>query len=518
MYIKCISDEFIHIAHLTANKTEVFHIHHFYPANNVMKEKERAFLRVIRRAAFANPFDLQRGDADREALALAGQRGGDGVLMRLVAEVAETLEGLRQRGSLLATLTGEDRELVEYGHLFHIFHLFCDDYDQHIHQQTQKGAQCCSVTFAKKALGTLQQAGFSPGQSLHFFALFFQMRRAYYFISRIVGGSHCMQNLRKALWQNIFSQDISLYNSALWNRMEDFSTLLLGETGVGKGMAAAAVGCSGFIPFDDTTGFFTESFVAAFTESNLSQYAEELIESELFGHRKGAFTGAMENHQGILRRCSPCGAIFLDEIGDVSLPVQIKLLKVLQERRFSPVGSYQIERFSGRVIAATNQDLTSLRQRGKFRDDFYYRLCSDSIEIPPLRQRLKECREELGQLLEVVVRRIVGEKEGLAARLEEYILSSQPQAYPWPGNIRELEQCVRQYLLRGEYHWQQSQSEESPLQALNSAIAAGTLTAADLQSSYCRLLYSRLGTYEAVAKTTALDRRTVKKYVTGFSG
>ena len=117
--------------------------------------------------------------------------------------------------------------------------------------------------------------------------------------------------------------------------------MLLGETGTGKGTAAAAIGRSGYIPFDERQGRFAESFMRGFIALNLSQFPETLIESELFGHRKGAFTGAVEAHQGVLARCSPYGAIFLDEIGDVPVPVQIKLLQVLQERTFCPVGSHE---------------------------------------------------------------------------------------------------------------------------------------------------------------------------------
>src|SRR5256885_4529537 len=143
--------------------------------------------------------------------------------------------------------------------------------------------------------------------------------------------------------------------------MEEFSTLLLGETGTGKGTAAAAIGRSGFIPYDDKQHRFAESFTRSFVALNLSQHPETLIESELFGHRKGAFTGAVEAHEGIFARCSPHGAIFLDEIGDVSTPVQIKLLQVVEDRTFSPVGSHERQRFRGRVISATHKPLHELR-------------------------------------------------------------------------------------------------------------------------------------------------------------
>ena len=159
-----------------------------------------------------------------------------------------------------------------------------------------------------------------------------------------------------------------------------------------------ALGRSGFIPFDARKGCFAESFTRNFIAINLSQYPESLLESELFGHKKGAFTGAIENHEGIFSRCTPHGSIFLDEIGDVSVPVQIKLLQVLQERHFVPLGSHEAKRFKGRVIAATNRPLAELRD-GRMRDDFYYRLCSDVIEVPALRQRIAESAGELEQLV-----------------------------------------------------------------------------------------------------------------------
>ena len=295
--------------------------------------------------------------------------------------------------------------------------------------------------------------------------------------------------------------------------MEDFSTLLLGATGTGKGAAASAIGRSGYIPYDDKRGVFVESFTRAFSSLNLSQFPEALIESELFGHRKGAFTGALDHHEGVLARCSPHGAIFLDEIGDVAAPVQIKLLQVLQERTFSPVGSHDRVRFRGRVIAATNRNLDALRREGRFRDDFYYRLCSDVISVPSLRQRLDEDAGELRMLIDHLVERLTGdESDELAERIHETLLANVGPAYAWPGNVRELEQAVRRVMLTQSYEGDHI-AAITAAERLATDLAEGRLSADEMMSTYCRLLYSRLGTYEAVAERTKLDRRTVKKYI-----
>jgi transcriptional regulator with GAF, ATPase, and Fis domain len=372
-----------------------------------------------------------------------------------------------------------------------------------------------TVPFAREVCGQLHDLGFDEVEALRYFAIFYQIRRAFYFIDNaLVGLSPAMQTLRYQLWNNIFTGNINWYENHLWDRMEDFSTLLLGETGTGKGAAAAAIGRSGFIPFDGRRGCFTESFTRNFISLNLSQYPEALLESELFGHRKGAFTGAIEHHEGSLSRCSPRGSIFLDEIGDVSVPVQIKLLQVLQERIFSPVGSHERLRFEGRVIAATNRPLDELRRRGEFRDDFYYRLCSDIITVPPLRTRLEEEPRELGELVDRILRRMLGESAHPFTRLVcETLARDLAPGYPWPGNVRELEQAVRRIILTGRYRGDRGEVEPALQEQLALALADGSLDAAGLVSGYCRLLHDRFGTYEEVARRTGLDRRTVKKYL-----
>ena len=124
------------------------------------------------------------------------------------------------------------------------------------------------------------EQGIESRMAERYLALFFQMRRAFYFINQIVGASDCMKELRHSLWNNVFTHDIGLYEQYLWNRMEDFSTLILGETGTGKGMAAAAIGRCGFIPFDGRKNAFSESFTKAFVPINLSQFPEQLLDSE----------------------------------------------------------------------------------------------------------------------------------------------------------------------------------------------------------------------------------------------
>jgi transcriptional regulator with PAS, ATPase and Fis domain len=247
---------------------------------------------------------------------------------------------------------------------------------------------------------------------------------------------------------------------------------------------------------------------------NLSQFPDTLIESELFGHRKGSFTGAIDHHQGVFERCSAHGALLLDEIGEVSVPVQIKLLQVLQERTFTPLGGHEKKRFSGRVIAATNRRLGDVRRDGRFRDDFFYRLCSDVIEVPTLRQRIAESPGELRELVRLLVARIIGsESSELEAVVLEALGRDLPRDYPWPGNVRELEQAVRRVLLTGRYA-----AEVAPMAADEEALLvdklrAGDLTAGELLTRYCGMLYRRLGTYADVAKRTGLDPRTSRKYV-----
>ena len=199
----------------------------------------------------------------------------------------------------------------------------------------------------------------------------------------------------------------------------DSSVLVLGESGTGKEVVARAI--------HDSSPRRGSAFVAV----NCGAIPAELLESELFGHEKGAFTGAYTSRRGRFE-IAEGGTLFLDEIGDMSLPMQVKLLRVLQERVFERVGNHQPIRCNVRIIAATHRNLDAAISNGSFREDLFYRLNVFPIEMPSLRERIED--------LEVLVSEFLAENEK-AGRPSLQILPRAMEAlraYGWPGNVREL--------------------------------------------------------------------------------
>ncbi len=204
-----------------------------------------------------------------------------------------------------------------------------------------------------------------------------------------------------------------------------------------------------------------------------------------------------------------------DEIGDVDAAIQVKLLRVLQSRTFERLGDTAPREFRGKIIAATNRDLAAEIQAGRFRPDFYYRLCADMITTPTLAEQLRDSPGELPNLVLFLARRIVGEPEteALAAEVEAWIAERLGRDYPWPGNVRELEQCVRNVMIRGEYRPQELRAADGARSALGRDVTGGTLTADELLARYCTLVYAQTGSYLETARRLGLDRRTVKSKV-----
>ncbi|CAB1058868.1 Two-component system response regulator protein [Olavius sp. associated proteobacterium Delta 1] len=480
---------------------------------------DKNFFKLVQQAALVNPFTEERSLINRQLSGLPDDRLATEHNQKGVYAVRRRVKRLEDAGrENFNDYVSQDKRLMKKAYIFDFFHCFVDHFDRHIQKQLNSGDQPVTVPFADEAFAYLDRKGYTAEEKLRAIGLTFQVWRAFYFIARnLVGRGACMRKLRECLWNNVFTHSMEFYTQHLWQRMEDFSTIIAGETGTGKGTAAMAIGRSGYIPFDEKKKSFKENFARSFVTLNLSQFPEALIESELFGHQKGAFTGAVEEHQGLFQRCSKYGSIFLDEIGEVSHPIQIKLLKVLEERVFSPVGSHRINRFDGRVIAATNRPIDQLVADGIMRTDFYYRLCSDVITVPPLRDRLKDDPAELDDLLTVIVTNTLGtDSADIVGQLRQLIDKRLGPEYDWPGNVRELAQCVRRLLLNQTYTGLKKPSGEGAPGAFNEE-ETGEIDAQSLVKKYCYSLYQRYGTYGEVARRTKLDRRTVKKYIIDYT-
>jgi PAS domain S-box-containing protein len=217
----------------------------------------------------------------------------------------------------------------------------------------------------------------------------------------------------------------------------DSTVLITGETGTGKELIARAI------------HKHSQRAGRAFISVNCASIPASLIASELFGHEKGAFTGAVQRRQGRFE-LAHSGTIFLDEVGDLPAEAQVTLLRVLQERQFERVGGNRLLQTDVRVIAATNRDLTASIAAGTFRADLFYRLNVLPIEVPPLRRR----KEDISMLVEYFVKRYA-EKAGKQIRKIDKLTLEMCQSYSWPGNIRELQNIVERsvILCSGDTFW-----------------------------------------------------------------
>jgi transcriptional regulator with PAS, ATPase and Fis domain len=203
------------------------------------------------------------------------------------------------------------------------------------------------------------------------------------------------------------------------------NVLISGESGTGKELVARAI------------HYNSQRSPAAFVPVNCTAIPESLVESELFGHEKGAFTGASAARSGFFEVAAG-GTLFLDEIGDASQSLQAKLLRVLQNKEIIKVGSSQVIKVDTRIVAATNKDLLDLIKRKLFREDLYYRLDVIDIPIPPLRER----GEDVALLIQHITAQISEEMGGEPLSFSERAMNALT-AYSWPGNVRELENLIQ---------------------------------------------------------------------------
>jgi two-component system response regulator GlrR len=206
----------------------------------------------------------------------------------------------------------------------------------------------------------------------------------------------------------------------------DASVFIHGESGTGKELLAKAI--------HRASPRKNKPFVAI----NCGAIPETLLESELFGHTKGSFTGAARDHKGLFQSAEG-GTIFLDEIGDMPLPLQVKLLRTLQDRSVRPVGATQNIEVDVRIISATHRNLSDEMKSGNFREDLYYRLNVVGFEIPALAQRREDISLLAGHFLATIAEKYNKNINGFAPEAMEILISA-----PWPGNVRQLQNIVEQ--------------------------------------------------------------------------
>ncbi len=498
-----------------------------------LTDAERDFAIAVSHLVYVNPFLPERIEWERRALGkehlpfdtvwhsrgdLAGENPNE---VRIAERSAALAEGLRERLKGGARARAEDLELYQDVVLYLLYYRYQARLFAHLGSTGATGrrrdfgfysdfrADC--ERFLAPAAGRLR----SRLDPAHLFACCFQVRRAFHStFHSIIGGSMPVARLRAQVWQSIFTHDLRRYQRALYQRLGDVTTLVTGPSGTGKELVARAIALSRHIPFDPETRGFAERPEESFFPLNLSALSPTLIESELFGHRRGAFTGAVGDRTGWLEVCPPLGTVFLDEIGEVEAAIQVKLLRVLETRTFQRLGDTRERRFRGKVVAATNRNLDVEMSAGRFREDLYYRLCADRIETPSLADRIRDSPQEISDLVLFLAERQVGEELApeLAREVVVWIDRHLGPDYPWPGNVRELAQCVSNVLIRREY-LPVARSADDPRRAVAEEILTGTLSAEEILNRYCTLIYAETGSYQESARRLGLDRRTVKARV-----
>ncbi|MGF1451076.1 MAG: sigma 54-interacting transcriptional regulator [Opitutales bacterium] len=472
------------------------------------------------RLIWVNPFSPERAEAEASA-GVSGEVSSfkERNLAPALTRAAALLQGARPR---LPLASEADRNHYEELVCLLLFHEMIDALDAEI-KRVHSGKSARKLRAYPEFVARLNhylpegfRGALAPLPPDRLFAVFYQLRRAFHNIfAFIVGGSPSAQRLRARVWQSVFTRDLRRYHRNLAGHMNDVATLILGPSGSGKELVAQGVGWSAFIPFDPVTQTFADDFRRGFFPVNLSALSSQLIESELFGHRKGAFTGALQDRQGYLAACGEYGSVFLDEIGEIEPAVQVKLLRVLQTRRFTPIGATEDEPFAGKVIAATNRDLAAEINAGRFREDVYYRLNADRIQTPALCEILNEVPGELETLVAFIARKAAGEAaDDLTEETVTFIRKKLPADYRWPGNFRELEQCVRNVMVHGDYVPAPPKNAAATSEATEhwNRYTAGEFTVDELLRDYISRLYAKEPNYGELARRLGKDWRTVRKY------
>jgi DNA-binding NtrC family response regulator len=325
--------------------------------------------------------------------------------------------------------------------------------------------------------------------------------RTFRALSAIAGSSRAMARVRRDTWAACFGDSL-VHALALGGVIHDHDVLILGETGTGKDQIARVIQTA--TPGGDDGGEAPSGTL------NAAAVPATLVESELFGYVKGAFTGAGETRVGRIRSAHG-GCFFLDEVGDLDLTTQVKLLRVIETNDVSPLGSDRTHIANCRYVAATHKDLGAMVADGRFRVDLYQRLAGNVLRLPALRERPED--------VAVIGRAFIDATlpDGVLARTRErairWIESSAARRYPWPGNVRELQNALRNLLL-GLDPAQHELDPPRPESEVPSAIRDGDATMKDVQRWYLARTLDRTGGNVAeAARRMAIDPTTLRRWL-----
>ena len=311
-------------------------------------------------------------------------------------------------------------------------------------------------------------------------------------------GSLPQERLAPSEWGLLGESDAmkAVYRSISKAAGSNATVLISGESGTGKELVARAIHYQG------------TRRSAPFVPVNCGGIPDGLLESELFGYRKGAFTGAHESRTGFFQAAEG-GSIFLDEIAELGLPMQVALLRVLQDKTVFMVGSRQPKKVDVRVLAATNRDLDEMVARGQFRRDLYYRIHVVPIELPPLHDR----GDDIFLLIRKFADRFAKELGKPAPQFSDRALAAL-RSYPWPGNVRELENVIQRLVLMAEA--KVIDTPDLPSLMRYSARHGGGLgrTLAEVETDYVQaVLASVHGNKSRAAEILGIDRKTLRDKV-----
>jgi two-component system response regulator HydG len=328
--------------------------------------------------------------------------------------------------------------------------------------------------------------------------------RCYRTLAEIRGSSALMQRARHEAWSACFGDSLR-HALELERVIRDHDVLILGETGTGKEKFAQALQAG--TPGDES------GRAAPAAAINAAAIPDTLVESELFGHVVGAFTGASEPRVGRLRSADG-GSFFLDEVGDLPSTTQVKLLRVIETNEVFPVGSDTGHAADVRYIAATHKELADMVERREFRRDLYERVAGNVLRIPPLRERPED-------IIEIGRHFVDGYLPGAEppAAIASWLSSSEALGYDWPGNVRELQNVLRNLLLGlapqlASRH--QPEPAPGPRPTIPAAIAGGQASFQDCGDWYIRrVVEAEAGNLSRAARTLGLDRSTVRRRLKG---